>query len=73
MSARGDRPAFKSRPAPTDEKHVKAILGLLVAALFVALFAGAGGDALRGHVSLLIGAGGGLVIAVRGLAGSSSS
>jgi hypothetical protein len=51
---------------------VKAIFGFLVAVLFAALFLGAGGTAVQGHVSLLIGAAGGLAIAVRALAASAS-
>jgi hypothetical protein len=43
-----------------------------VAVLFAALYLGAGGTALQGHVSLLIGAAGGLAIALRGLAASAS-
>jgi len=51
---------------------MKAIFGLLVAVLFTALFAGAGGESLRGHAGLLLGAAGGIVIAFRGLMGPAS-
>lgn len=51
---------------------MKAIFGFLVAVLFAALYLGAGGPAVQGHVSLLIAAAGGLAIALRGLAASAS-
>lgn len=45
------------------------MFGLIVALVFGALFLGAAGGALRGHVSLLVGAAGGLVIALKAVAG----
>ena len=60
----------KSRPAHADDGTVRVVLGLLVSAVFAALFLGVGGDAVRGHVTLLIGAVGGLAVAGRGLLGS---
>jgi hypothetical protein len=51
---------------------VRALSGLIVALVFCALFLGAAGDALRGHVSLLVGAAGGLVVAFKAVTGAHS-
>jgi len=48
------------------------MFGLIVVLAFGALFLGAAGDALRGHVSLLIGAAGGFVIAFKAITSSAS-
>jgi hypothetical protein len=57
------------KPAPPDAEalQMRALIGLLIAVGAAALFLGAGGPELKGHVGLLAAAVGGGVIAFRGV------
>jgi hypothetical protein len=52
---------------------MRALIGIIIALGAGALFLGAGGPELKGHIGLLAAAIGGVAIAWRGLVGSSSS
>jgi hypothetical protein len=50
---------------------MRALVGIIIALAAAALFLGAGGPELKGHIGLLVAALGGAAIAWRGLLGSS--
>jgi hypothetical protein len=50
---------------------MRALVRIIIVLAAAALFLGAGGPELKGHIGLLAAAGGGIAIAWRGLLGSS--